>query len=100
MSQNPQSQSGQKKQRPVDILRERRGGISDSMKTFVKEQNRTKKGIREALKTGPKTIPEISAACGIESHVVLWHLMAMKRYGAVVEDGESNGYVLYILKEA
>jgi hypothetical protein len=29
---------------------------------------------------------------------VLWHLMAMRRYGEVVEAGEAGDYVRYALK--
>ena len=53
------------------------------------------------LRDKPRTIPEIAESLGCPGHeVVLW-VMAMRRYGAVVETGEANddGYFQYTLKE-
>jgi hypothetical protein len=89
--------SGRK--RPIDILREKRGGVSESLKEYVKNQNRIKRLLHAALKTGPMTIPQLAAHCQLEPSVLLWHLMAMRRYGEVVEGQEQDGYYLYLLKE-
>ena len=89
-----------KTQRPVDILKEKHGGMSDTLKAHVKEQQQVRKKLRDALKAGSKTVPELAAAGGIEANKVLWHLMAMRRYGEVVEAGEENDYMKYQLKEA
>ena len=35
----------------------------------------------------------------IEAGRLLWHLMAMRRYGEVTEAGERDRYVLYALKK-
>jgi hypothetical protein len=53
------------------------------------------------LRQGPKTIPEMANALGSPSpEVVLW-VMAMWRYGTLVEAGEADddGYFQYSLKE-
>ena len=53
------------------------------------------------LRNRPKTIPEISEALRCPSHeVVLW-VMAMWRYGTLVEIGEADddGYSQYALKK-
>jgi hypothetical protein len=92
------SKEGRKK-RPIDILRERRGGVSEPLKLYVKEQQRIRKLLREGLKSGPQTCPQLARQSGVEASVVLWHLMAMRRYGEVVEGGEQDGYFLYSLKE-
>jgi hypothetical protein len=42
-------------------------------------------------------VPEIHAATGIPADEVLWHLMAMKKYGKVVEREEREGYYEYAL---
>jgi hypothetical protein len=43
-------------------------------------------------------VPELAHECGLEAGRVLWHLMAMRRYGEVTEAGERERYVLYVLK--
>src|SRR5512136_433198 len=88
-----------KKQRPVDIFRERRGGMSDKLKEYVKEQARIKRSLKKSLKDGPKTIPQLAAECDVDPSIALWHLMAIRRYGEVSEAGEQDGYILYMLKE-
>ncbi len=88
------------KKRPIDILRERRGGTSEALKEYVKNQNRIKKLLCDALKKGPMTIPQLAAHCQLDPSVLLWHLMAMRRYGEVVEGQEQDGYYSYLLKEA
>jgi hypothetical protein len=45
------------------------------------------------------TIPELATACTLASPVVMWHVMAMRRYGELIEGDEKNGYMLYSLKE-
>lgn len=81
-------------------LRESRKATIDKVQAMVKEQNRIQKEIRQAMVTGPKTVPEISKATGLPSQTVFWHLMAMKKYGMVEEAEESDSYYSYGLKEA
>ncbi len=89
-----------RKKRSIDILREKRGGASEALKEYVKNQHRVKKLLHDALKTGPMTVPQLAARCQLDPSLLLWHLMAMRRYGEVVEGREQNGYFLYLLKEA
>ena len=81
------------------MLRQRQGGMSPEMKAFYKEQTRVKKLIREILRQGPQTIPSIATTTGLDSKVVVWHLMAMRKYGEVVEGPEAGDYCTYRLKE-
>jgi len=99
MSETPQTEKVIKEKTPLVILRERRGGMSDELKEYFKEQQRIRKALREALKEGAKSVPEIAEACSLDKQATLWHLMAMRRYGGVVEASEQNGYPLYALKE-
>ena len=62
---------------------------------YLKKQKKIHREINKVIKEGPKTVPEISEANGLESHVVLWNLTAMKKYGAVVEAGMSGEYFQY-----
>jgi hypothetical protein len=88
-----------RKKRAIDLLREKQGGVSDALREYVKTQNRIKKLLHEALKSGPLTVPQIADRCQLDPSVVLWHLMAMRRYGEVLEGREQDGYLLYLLKE-
>ena len=83
----------------IAVLRERHGGMSKELKEYFKEQQRIRKAIRGALKAGAMTVPQLAAACQLETHVTMWNLMAMRRYGEVVEGAEQGDYLLYALKE-
>lgn len=89
-----------KPKRPIDILRERHGGISKELKEYFNTQQRVRKALKAALQTGAKTVPQLAAESGVDAAAVLWHLMAMRRYGEVVDGPEQDGYVLYRLKGA
>ena len=66
---------------------------------YLKNQKKLHREIKKVIKEGPKTVPEISEATGLDSHVVLWNLTAMKKYGAVAEAGMSGEYFQYALAE-
>ena len=53
------------------------------------------------LGQGPKTIAEIAAALESPSHEVMYWVMAMWRYGILVETGkpDDDGYYRYKIKE-
>jgi len=87
-----------KPKRPMEILRERQGGISKELKEYFNNQQRVRKALKAALQAGPKTVPQIASESGIASEEVLWHLMAMRRYGDVMDGPEQDAYVLYQLK--
>jgi hypothetical protein len=84
--------------RPIQILRERRGGVPKELLQRSREQIQTRKLITTALKDGPKTVPEIAAATGLATHQLFWRLMGMRKYGQVVEGEERDGYFEYALK--
>lgn len=83
----------------LKVFRDRLGGLPEAKKTWAKQQRQTMKSIGDALKDGPKTIPEIAAAAGLPGPTVVWHVMAMKRYGRIVEAGQAGDYYRYQLRE-
>ena len=89
-----------KEKKPIQILRERHGGMSEQMKEYFKDLNQIRKTMTTALKQGPMTVPELASATGIPSQSVMWHLMAMRRYGAVADADRAGDYLKYALKEA
>jgi hypothetical protein len=83
----------------LQVLRDSRGGVSAEMKALLKDQQDVRKRLRAALAEGARTVPDLAGASGLEPGRVLWHLMAMRRYGEVAEAGEKDRYVLYALKK-
>jgi hypothetical protein len=80
-------------------FRERMGGLTETRKAYAKADRDARKALREALKSGPTTVPALAAAAQLPSEDVLWHLMAMRRYGEVAEAGRAGDHYLYALKE-
>jgi hypothetical protein len=100
MTDSPSSSESVKPKRPIEVLRERRGGMSNELKAYVSNQQKVYKALRAALKAGPRTVPQLAAECGIPAPEVMWHLMAMRRYGQVLDGPEENGYLRYTLAGA
>ena len=88
-----------KEKKPIQILRERRGGIPKDLLARSGEQKRLLKRLKQALADGPRTVPEVAAETGVGTGEVLWYLMALKKFGEVVEGEERDGYFEYALKE-
>jgi len=76
-------------------LRERHADTVAHAQALFKEQRRIQQEICKLIREQPKTVPEISAAIGLPTHQVLWHLTAMKKYGSVAENGMCGDYPLY-----
>lgn len=94
-------QAGAKKPRerkPIQVLRERRGGVPKELVERSRRQAQRHKLLTKALKDGPKTVPEIAEATGLPTHELFWYLMGMKKYGQIVEGEEREGYFEYALK--
>jgi len=88
-----------KPKKPIQVLRERRGGVPDELRERSRLQVRVLKQICEALEDGPRTIPDIADATGLPSHEVLWYVMGMKKYGRIAEGDERDEYYEYALQE-
>ena len=100
MSDQTPSTAAAKPKRPIEILRERQGGISKELKAYVADQQKVYKALRTALKAGPRTVPQLAAECNLPPPVVMWHLMSLRRYGEILDGPEQNGYLLYVLAGA
>lgn len=88
-----------KQKKPIQILRERYGGVSEELKIKTRAQTKILKNLKGSIENAYRTVPEISKLTNIPSHEVLWHLMALKKYGIVIEGEEQDGYYEYTLKE-
>jgi len=81
------------------VFRERMGGLTEKKKADHQVQRDALARIGKTLRAGPKTVPAIADETGLPRPEVLWYLMAMKRYGELVEAGRAGRYFLYALKE-
>jgi predicted ArsR family transcriptional regulator len=66
-------------------LREERRAAIATTRDRVKHVTRLQSLVVEALTDGPLTVPELAEKSGVASSEALWHLMALKRFGRVVE---------------
>ena len=94
--------SGDEKQRKERLarlrkVREERKASVEKATAEWKASNATRKRIAETMKSTPRTVPEIAQLSGVAAHDVLWHVMAMKKFGAVLEVGQEDGYYQYQL---
>ncbi len=87
-----------KKELTVTRLRKEKGvKPKQEVIEMAKEQRRIIKKIKECLKSGPKTIPEIASEVDLPTGIVTWYVMSLYKYGEVVPEEEVNGYYKYRL---
>jgi len=80
-------------------LREQHQASVSATQALLKELQAIRKGIRQAMQTEPRTVPELSPAIGLPANEALWHVIAMKKYNLVEEVGLDDGYYRYRLAE-
>jgi predicted transcriptional regulator len=84
----------------VHMLRDRLGiKPPKELTDMVRRQAEIRTKITQALKKGPKTVPEIAEETELDTYTVFWYLMTMYRHGQVEEEGKTDeGYFKYMLK--
>jgi len=70
---------------------------SRDVREVVREEMAMRGAILEALKDGPRTVPEIADAIGCPAHEVVFWVMGMRRYGwlSEVKGSAGDGYFRY-----
>lgn len=93
--------TAEKKQRAARLkaLREDHAATVDKTQAHVKAQQAVRREIKKVLRDGPKTVPAVAEATGMDPREVLWHLTAMRKYDLVVETGQDGDYYTYGLPE-
>ncbi len=71
------------KGKTAKYLRDKLGGVPDQAKDSLKEYNRHKKLILDALKEGELTVSEIAQKVNLPSEVAMYYLMSLIKYGFV-----------------
>jgi len=78
-------------------LRQARQASVKHAKDTIKTQNRDIKQIKEQLKDGGKTVPQIAAAIKMPTSKVLIYVTALRSYGMVAEGAKEEDYFKYEL---
>jgi predicted transcriptional regulator len=81
-------------------LREEHQETVSRTQELLREQKASRKKICQHMRAAPKSVPEIAELTGFPADRVLWHVMAMKKYGVVVEAGMCGEYYLYKMSES
>lgn len=97
MSDGARKPIGTHGKKPIDVLRERRGIVPPELVERNRQLAATRRQIVAALKESAKTVPEIAKETGVPKGEVFWHLMAMKKYGKLIEVQEREEYFEYAL---
>jgi len=63
----------------------------------LRKQKKELRAIKERLKEGAGTVPQIAGETGIPAHRVLWYFAALKKYGEIVENRKDGSYYRYSL---
>lgn len=80
-------------------LRERRGGVPEEVKESDRRRREILRRIRGVLDEGARTVPGIARAVELTTTETLFFVMALKKYGEVVEGEEREGWYEYARKE-
>lgn len=78
-------------------LRKKRKAFIDRARKMIKEQNLQISAIKTLLEKKPRTVPEIARALGVPTSTVLVTVMALRKYGEVLEDTKDGDYFKYRL---
>jgi len=76
-------------------LRQIRKASIDLARETIKIQNRLIKGIKEQIATEGKTVPAVAQALNIPTSQALWYIMALKKYGLIIEGEKEGDYFKY-----
>ncbi|OGR77030.1 MAG: hypothetical protein A2X32_07030 [Elusimicrobia bacterium GWC2_64_44] len=75
-----------------------RGPVPVELRDRVAAQNKAQRAVLDALKAGPKTVPELAAAAGLPQDQALWYVAALRKYGKIADVPGKGDYPKYELK--
>ena len=65
--------------------------------TRMKAQKKVIRALKEQLKSGARTVPELAAATNAGTEETLWYIAALKKYGQIIEAQKEGAYFAYAL---
>jgi len=81
----------------LKTLRQQRKETIERSRKMIKDRSRQISAVKSQLKAEPHTVPEVAAAIGMDSAVVLVIIATLRKYGEVVEDVKDGDYFKYRL---
>jgi hypothetical protein len=94
---NKSEEVKQAKKAALKKLREdRRQTIEDAARR-MKEQKKAFDTIRQQLKGGDLTVPELAEGAGMNTSEAMWIVATLKKYGEIAEGEKDGGYFRYKL---
>jgi len=94
---NQDNQSRTEKKDLLKRLRNERKEWITRASARLRLQKKELRAIKEQLREGAGTVPQIAAATGIPAHRVLWYFAALKKYGELIENEKDGSYYRYSL---
>lgn len=88
-------------QAALDAMKQARKihGINREAAASSKKTRKIEKAILKALGDQARTPPQIAEIAEMDVREVFWHINALRKYGKVVIDGQSSGYLTYKTKK-
>jgi hypothetical protein len=90
----------QAKKEALKKLRELRKQAIAGAVLRMKEQKKAMDAIREQLKEGGRTVPELAEGAGLKTSEAMWIVATLKKYGEIAEGDKDGGYFRYTLPGA
>jgi len=72
-------------EKTIDIIKQKRT-VPEELKARVKEVNKVKRAIKNALKEKPKTIPQLAQETELPQDTITYYLMTMRKFGELETD--------------
>lgn len=85
----------------LKALREEHKETVEQTRETLKQHQQIRRSISDAIEAEALTIPAAAEVAGLPTEEVLWHIMAMKKYGLIEEMGMEGDYYTYqLVKES
>ncbi|SLM28048.1 conserved hypothetical protein [Desulfamplus magnetovallimortis] len=94
---NSKSLDKEQKKEAIKQLRTQRKDSIANASALMKNQKKEMKVIRDFLKNGDATVPAIADGVSMPVNQTLWYVMAMKKYGEVLESTKEGAWFKYSL---
>jgi hypothetical protein len=83
----------------MKALRTARHSVVQEAREKIKTQHRDIKQIKDQLRSGGKTVPQIAHATEIDTDLVLRYVSGLRKYGELIEGPKADGYFTYALAD-
>ncbi len=99
MKETLMTRSDQEKEERKEALKrlrlERKQKIAEASQK-AKAQKKVIEAMKELLRGGGKSVPELAAGIGLSPSEALWYIAALRKYGQIAEGEKKGGYFQYL----